>query len=75
MPMTQKQAFHDFTQLEGIAFETGVAVRKLAFGELRILRDHPTDRNVPLLYFFGAKELEKRNAMLTLQTYGEEDYR
>jgi len=69
--MNAKNAFNDFSQLEGIARTEGVAVRKLANGQLRIFRDHPTDAAVPLLYFIDERKIEKRNAMLILQTYGE----
>lgn len=71
MPMTVKEAFNDFSQLEGIARSEGVATRQLANGLLRILRDHPTDYSVPLLYFVGNRKIEKRNALAMVQTYGE----
>jgi len=70
MPMTQKQAFNKFTQLEAIALQEGVKEVKLSmFGSLRILRN---GHDAGTTLFWGGREIERRNAISIIQTYGEE---
>ena len=69
MPMTQKEAYNKFVGAEAIALMEGEKEVKLSmFGNLRILRNgHDSGTTL----FWGGREIERRNAISIIQTYGE----